>query len=446
MEAILKFNQKMQSIAKLPIFIFIALLTACGGGGGGSSSNTVTQQVTTPAIDPCAVSAVTPTYPNSYNGAFTIPSPTTRFPNSIVRMIDLKDYYPASLPTNSTCTDRTLIARNRFTLELDRLKALGTEVVWIVNYGPWNDINQVPWQFDKARFQIPESEMTYFVTQAKSKGLKVYLGWQMWVTDIVGNSYPYGANLTATQMTNVMLAHRNIMNYLATYANTTGIDGLAVDWQAFNPSNLSDPTIKEIYISNLSTTIDQIKSSFTGKTVIGFNGVVFPDLRLISKVDMARISLGANVTSLQNQTLDVPTVKRAFLQSITQSYAQTGDLTQLNPSIKIEFQFAIQSRDKYFVDGWVEDGFCVTGPANEPCIQTTYTTDFSVQTIGTEAAFQATLAQNLYSVGAVTTGVYWHTDSIIPGEDATQLDFPNLSASIRNKPAENIVKYWYSKN
>jgi hypothetical protein len=288
--------------------------------------------------------------------------------------------------------------------------------------------------------------MTYFVAKAKSKGLKVYLGWQMWVTDILGNSYPYGANLTASQMTNVMLAHRNIMNYLAVYANTTGIDGLAVDWQAFNPSNLTDATIKEIYISNLSTTIDQIKSNFTGKTVIGFNGVVFPDVRLIPKIDMARISLGANVTSAQNQNLDVPTVKMAFLQSIAQSFAQTGDLAQLNPSIKIEFQFAIQSRDKYFVDGWVEDGFCVKGPANAPCIQTSYLTDFSVQAIGTEAAFQATLAQTSYSVGAVTTGVYWHTDSIIPGEDDTQLDFPNLSASVRNKPAEGIVKHWYSKN
>ena len=35
---------------------------------------------------------------------------------------------------------------------------------------------------------------------------------------------------------------------------------------------------------------------------------------------------------------------------------------------------------------------------------------------------------------------YWLTDTLIPGEEG----FPNLSQSIRGKPAEEIVKYWYT--
>ena len=40
----------------------------------------------------------------------------------------------------------------------------------------------------------------------------------------------------------------------------------------------------------------------------------------------------------------------------------------------------------------------------------------------------------------IFVGVIWLTDTLIPGEEG----FPNLSQSIRGKPAEEIVKYWYT--
>ena len=122
----------------------------------------------------------------------------------------------------------------------------------------------------------------------------------------------------------------------------------------------------------------------------------------------------------------------------------------MNPKdIPIIWDFNIQSRDKAVSQGWVEDGFCITtvngAPVdyNDPlCMQKTYKTDFSVQAIAIEGAFQAIKEQAYFKTYGVnfSTG-YWLTDTLTPGAEG----FPNLSQSIRGKPAEKIVKFWYSK-
>ena len=99
----------------------------------------------------------------------------------------------------------------------------------------------------------------------------------------------------------------------------------------------------------------------------------------------------------------------------------------------------------YWVKGWTEDGFCISGSLDDgttdECIQNYYTTDFSAQAIGMEGMLQAINQQSYFEIMGVDvhTG-YWLTDTLIPGEEG----FPNLSQSIRGKPAEEIVKYWYT--
>jgi hypothetical protein len=46
------------------------------------------------------------------------------------------------------------------------------------------------------------------------------------------------------------------------------------------------------------------------------------------------------------------------------------------------------------------------------------------------------------SVVSITN--YWHTDDLSPTPVSGNNAFPNLSSSIRNKPAEGIVKHWFS--
>ena len=54
------------------------------------------------------------------------------------------------------------------------------------------------------------------------------------------------------------------------------------------------------------------------------------------------------------------------------------------------------------------------------------------------------------TLGTTASTAYWLSDSLMPGADqypaSTQTleGFPNLSQSVRGKPAENIIKYWYT--
>jgi hypothetical protein len=79
---------------------------------------------------------------------------------------------------------------------------------------------------------------------------------------------------------------------------------------------------------------------------------------------------------------------------------------------------------------------------NPLCMQKNYTTDFSVQANAVEAAFQAIKEQTyLKTYGVMFSTSYWLTDTLTPGVEG----FPNISQSIRGKPAETIVKNWYAK-
>jgi hypothetical protein len=119
-------------------------------------------------------------------------------------------------------------------------------------------------------------------------------------------------------------------------------------------------------------------------------------------------------------------------------------------SIPIIWDFNIQSRDKALSEGWVEDGFCINDNGSiifnwgspECTKQMNYITDFSIQALAIEGAFQAIKEQTLIKTyGIMFSTSYWHTDTLVPGPEG----FPNLSQSIRGKPAENVVKHWYSK-
>jgi hypothetical protein len=395
--------------------------------------------------DPCIVVKKINAYPVSYMGAFAIPKPENKLPDGIIRMMDTKDYYPYVPPQVSGCSNTTLYARNLYSEELDRLKSNGVEVVWVTNYGPWKDLNSIPWEIDPTRVQIPENEFSFLISEIKKRGMKAYFYWQMWGSDVKGNEYPMGSNFTNRQLQTWMKSHRQLMIDLAKKSSTYGIDGLGVDWQAYYIPNLYEPNLKSQYISMLSETIDEIKKNYSGKLILGLNAHIFPDPSLFSKVDLIRLSIAPRLTVVDNANLTVSLLRDRYISEIKTISQYIGDISNYSNKPKFEFQFSPQSRDKYLIEGWVEDGFCVS-QVNDKCIQKSYFTDYSVQAIAAEAAFQAIKYQNFIEIGAVTTGTYWHTDDMTPGDYGDNADFPNLSSSFRNKPAEDILKYWYQKH
>tara|TARA_B110000967_G_scaffold207071_1_gene255510 strand:+ start:1174 stop:1500 length:327 start_codon:yes stop_codon:yes gene_type:complete len=103
-----------------------------------------------------------------------------------------------------------------------------------------------------------------------------------------------------------------------------------------------------------------------------------------------------------------------------------------------------------FIDGWVEDGFCTKGILDVGSlmsfIQDYYISDFSVQVIGYEGIFKAIEEQSYFNITGVDTHTgFWPTYALIEnGEVNVGENFPNISQSIRGKPAEDIVQYWFN--
>ncbi len=407
------------------ILIVSLFLTACGGGGGDSSSPQA-------VIDNCVIVENTQKLPDTYNGQFNIPVATQTLSNNILRSIGFKDYHPYT-PNGSLCTDRLKYIKNLYASSLDKLKATGVDTVWIYNYASWEDITLNVWTINKETYQIPEDHLTLIVNEANKRNIKVYLAWQFHAYDKKGNTIPIGSNITYWQMRSILASHHNNMVNIAKYAQTVGIAGIAVDWNAYHISNLSD--YKEQYITAMSNLIDEMRLNFNGKLTYGQVGSLILDNRITSKIDALHLSVGARLTDIENQSLSVDLVKTKMLGDIALAY-YANQLDQYTP-VPIIWEIAIQSNRDYFINGWVEDGFCVNS-----CIQNNYTTDFSVQAIGTEAALQAVTSQWLVNTFMVNFhSSYWHTNTLVSGEEG----FPNLSQSVRGKPAEKIIKQWFSK-
>lgn len=428
----------MRDFNTLASAIILSFLTACGGGGASSTSNSQ------PSVSTCVLKNYTSSYPSSYLGSRPIPVATQQFGTTVNRMVGLKDYYPTDGANG--CASVQEYSRLLYTNTLDKLKALGADTVEIYQYGPVDNFNASTWAINESNWQIPKSELIWFVKAAHSRNVKVTLTWQLWSNDNSGNAINT-TNPTQTEMVKVLRGWKDIMNVMATLAAQNGVDNLNIQWSAFYyPIVLTYP---EVATQEFLSIISSIRSVFNGKLFMGTPR--FYDQRIVSQVDAIIVPLSpANWTYADDSNISVALLKQRYAQQISNIYTDfasaTGVVTQSTPII---WDFNIQSRDKAISDGWVEDGFCISslgGPivawGAPNCMQVNYVTDLSVQAQAIEGAFQAVAEQISFKNYAVnfSTG-YWHTDTLIPSAEG----FPNLSQSIRGKPAENIVKKWFTR-
>jgi hypothetical protein len=421
--------------------LIVSILASCGGGGGVATTlNSNTQT----AASTCVLKSYSSSYPDSYLGTRPIPVATQQFDATLNRMVGLKDYYPTDGANG--CASVQEYSRLLYANTLDKLKALGVDTVEIYQYGPVDNFNASTWAINESNWQIPKSELIWFVQAAHNKNIKVTLAWQLWPTDGSGNTINT-VNPTQAEMIKVLRGWKDIMNVMATLAAQNGIDNLNIQWSAFYYPIVT--TYPEVATQEFLSVISSIRSVFNGKLFMGTPR--FFDQRIVSRVDAIIVPLSPQGwTYADDSTMSVASLKERYSQQIANIYADfasaTGVTTQNTPII---WDFNIQSRDKAISDGWVEDGFCISsvgGPivawGAPNCMQMNYTTDFSVQAQAIEGAFQAVNEQRYFKNYAVnfSTG-YWHTDALIPSAEG----FPNFSQSIRGKPAETIVKKWFTR-
>lgn len=410
---------------RLLVALFAVLLTACGCGGGGSSP-------VAPLSAPlCILKDYSNSYPNNYLGNNLIPTATQNFDNSFMRGIGLKDYYPVD---NNNCVSSTDYSRLLYKKTLDKLQLLNVDTVEIYQYGPVTDFNASVWTTDETKWQIPKSELIWFINEAHNRNIKVTLVWQLWGTDSKGNQINT-INPTETDMIKVLRGWHNVIMDMAKLSASNNVDNLQIQYSAFYYPVVT--TYPETATQEFLSIISDIRSVYNGKLFMGTPR--FYDSRIIQKVDAIVVPLTpSNWSYYDDLNISVSLLKDRYKDAIIGKYLDFSLYTNMNPiNIPVIWDFNIQSRDKALSDGWIEDGFCVNN-----CIQNSYVTDFSIQALAIEGAFQAIKEQTYFKTYGVNFSTsYWHTDTLTPGSEG----FPNLSQSIRGKPAEKIVKQWFSK-
>lgn len=426
------------------ILLLSFVLTACGGGGGGASGSTTASAPT--VTNTCVLKTYNSQPPAEYSGAHSIPTASSKFDSTVLRGIGLKDYYPGN--ENNGCASNKEYARLLYLKTLDRLQALNIDVVEIYQYGPVDDFNASTWTANKANWQIPESELVWFIKEANSRNLKVSLIWQLWGVDAKGNTIDTSMNTSEVYMLKVLRGWHNIIVDMAKLGGNNGLNMLTIQWNAFYFPVVTNYSASAT--SEFVAIVDDIRQHFNGKLFMQASPIFF-DRRLLDKVDAIIVPLTpSNWSHNDDVNMSVGLLKNRYADAIFGKALALSLATGVNASsIQVIWDLNIQSRDRALSDGWVEDGFCITqlngSPAtydNPACMQKNYVADFSVQANAVEGAFQAIKEQTyLKTYGIMFSTSYWLTDTLTPGVEG----FPNLSQSIRGKPAETIVKNWYAR-
>jgi hypothetical protein len=451
----------------LVLFSVTLLVGACGGGKSFSQAPMLAP---TNSNDECSL-PYSADYPDTYEGSHPIPIPGGIMPSSIVtRSVSFKDYNGVygNWKDNdgdglfNNCTKQEF-SEKLYSYTLERIKATGANSAWIYNYGPWVDAHADNLEVYVPGYSLSDELVEWLVREAAGMGIDIFYAWQLWTIDQNQTQvFEMGSTPTMPVLKKLLDGHETNMINQAMFLENLGVKRISLDWNAMSICFCGDnrDELLSYYLQRLSDLADHLRSIYSGEIEYGQIGRVIPNETLFSKIDSLYINpnwQGLYLSEEQNSRLTVDMVRDAALDWFEHEHSRIYCLNTLECTTTMTFQpkpvtvgIQIQSRDRMFIDGWVEDGFCTKGILDDgslvPCIQDYYISDFSVQAIGYEGIFKAIEEQSYFNITGIDihTG-FWLTDTLIGnGEVNVGEGFPNISQSIRGKPAEDIVQYWFN--
>tara|TARA_B100000780_G_scaffold147289_1_gene102925 strand:- start:695 stop:2383 length:1689 start_codon:yes stop_codon:yes gene_type:complete len=417
----------------------------------------------------------------SYLGKYIVPMPQNTFGEAHLKAIGLKDYGVEWIYGNyknsnvgwiENCTENQYI-KLMYRTTLRRLNEHGVRTVWVYNFGYWEDKDADSWKINHSSKHIDDWVIEFINTEAQKLGINIHYAWQFLTLDIKNEQlFPFDGNVRVDMplLKKIMDAHEMHILWEADRLESLGVASMSADWSAMwmcfecgisdqgnTQADIDD--LKNYYMERQGSIINQIKEIFSGKIYVG-EGIQWNDKRVFEKVD----GIIFNFSNLLKDD-EVATASVDLLQERAEKIIQRKDeewnclneqpcWSNSSSTIpKVIFNLFSQSTSRFLSKGWVEDGFCTEGKVNDiayDCMQYELATDFSAQAIFTEAILRAIKRQvNFEILGTTSSTGYWLSDTLIPDKDQypaitnTIEGFPNISQSIRGKPAEKILKYWY---
>ena len=417
----------------------------------------------------------------SYLGDYEIPMPQSSFSDESYKGVGLKDYGVEWIYNNykgrgvswiQDCSQEEYI-KLMYRTTLQRLKDHGVNTVSIYNFGYWQDAEADSWIQAHNTKHLDDWVIEYIVDEGKKLGLELHYIWQFLALDTQNNPlFPFNGYVEVDMplLKKIMDAHETHILWEAERLEAIGVGAISADWSAMwicfhcgiDEHNTEEETdeLKDYYMERMGGIIDKIKDKFSGKVYVG-DGPQWNDKRVLDKVDGMILPFGHLLTDDEVATATVDLIEERATKFIENTHKQWRCLDEqpcwYNSSEtipKVIFNFFGQSHASFLTTGWIEDGFCTAGVINgitTDCVQYEVKTDFSAQAIFTEGLLRAANNQPYFdTLGTTTATGYWLSDTLIPDEHQlpassnTIEGFPNMSQSIRGKPAEKIIKSWYT--
>ncbi len=379
----------------------------------------------------CTIDSETAAYPASYLGAYALPEiDGAPLPSDIRRAVGIKDSW-INEPNLNNCPvsgDPMFVS---FEKTLKRAKALGAQEIHITNFVNFENFQGAT--LDVNRKAIPDSTLQRIAEAASKNGLGVVLYLNVapgdqkvsdipsdeWLAKFIDNYDPFLLNQAAI-------------------AQRTGISGIMLGHFDYQPSIKGH---EDVYNEKMLSLIKKVRATYSGKIVFLIEPTLGADLtkldKLLNEVDAYIYTPTTRpLLSSPDKTVSVSNIREQYLKDFEYIGATYGKYKK-----PVYIRILIQSEKDFLVNGWNEDQFCIKRGDNS-CYQKDLTVDFSLQAIAYEAIMEALKgAHNKYfQVGAVDTYGYWYTDVMLPKNSQ-----PQMAHTIRNKPAESIVKAWFER-
>lgn len=379
----------------------------------------------------CQVTQDTVAYPASYLDTSRLPDVVgAPFPPSVKRCVSLKDFWISQLAPFSTCGKLTPAPsmREAFVSTLVRVKALGADWVGPVQTFTVTSGSNPVVSIQEGLGISAEEDLAFIAVEAKKAGLKVIIRMLLASPDIP--SAP-----TREWFSRFMDSFVQLQTSQARLYQKYGIDGFQLTWELWYP-NLN--SLVDVLDTRLLGAVREIRGFYDGM-ITGTTNYLGDPGEFYSVVDMITCGNGYPLWPLAPGSFTMQDLRdgyRKVVNNWAQMYRRFGKPFFL--------EVWPQSHPSWPFTGWIEEGYCLPG-----CPQLSVQTDFASQAMATEALFEeivAADAKGLMHLGAVESEAYWYSDPVMPSAAIYGYgSFPNISQTIRNKPAESIVYQWFKR-
>lgn len=407
--------------------------------------------------DPCKLDLPKVAYPKTWLGKRPLPDVIgAPFPAEIGRAIMLKDIMLDNNPAfvlkgqspdaPNGCDTVAGALKPEIDRTVQRLKQLGIQYVSIPQWH-WATLKaDGSYGFtpaDTTFGSLSDANLAYYVNAVHSAGMKVIMTNQIQgFIDAQGNNIATPPSNTDT-FRKWLALYKNYMVTQAPRFQAMGIDiwELGCGSCIWHDTGDGSKAAYDLFASAYGDIGRSIKPMFKGKLFINGTPWLKDHPEVFEQIDIVQAGFYIKdaITQAQSDALTVETYKKMTSNGI-RYWAETGKTV-----MAISY---IQSRaDALSNPGYLEETNC-TGdiPPNgelavfDPnvCAQRKAVPDFALQALVHEANMEMIKATGVTNL-IVLIYDYWETDTLMP-----QTAFPNIATSIRNKPAEGVIRQWFA--